>query len=170
MRALAKSTLPAIAALALGACDVADESQSSAEETPATPEAQRAPPYKPVASITDLMRSTITVSAEEYWGSVSIVVDENGVTENMPEGDEEWRLVWAAGITLAESGNLLMMPPRAIDEPDWMAYSEDLVDVGLEAAQAAEDRDFEAVLAVGERIYNVCLECHRHYVPALPDL
>jgi hypothetical protein len=32
------------------------------------------------------------------------------------------------------------------------------------------DRDFEGVLAVGEEVYNVCVECHRIYVPTLPDL
>jgi hypothetical protein len=101
---------------------------------------------------------------------VSIVVDENGITENAPETDDEWLEVWAAAMTLAESGNLLMMPPRAYNVEAWMRLSEELVDVGVRAAQAAEAQDFEAVLEVGEHIYAVCLECHQRFVPRMPDL
>jgi hypothetical protein len=156
-----------VTALLLCGCGNSEgpEPPSAAITEPAT-----APPYKPVASNVELMRSIITVAAEEYWGSVSIIVDANGITENAPESDDEWRLVWAAGISLAESGNLLMMPTRAVDNEDWMRYSEDLVDVGLQAARAAEARDADAVLEVGELVYNVCLDCHRDYVPRLPDL
>lgn len=160
----------AIAASILTACsptEVPDEeTEAAAEAEPA----QITPPYKPVASVLDLMRGMITLSAERYWESVSIVVDLEGTHENMPETDEEWIEVWSAGMALAESGNLLMMPPRAINEEEWMAYSEDLVDAGRAAAQAASDRDFERVLAEGETIYNACVACHRDYVPRLPDL
>ncbi len=116
------------------------------------------------------MRGTLSYSALTYWQSVSIVVDADGIHENQPETEEEWEAVWAAGMTLAESGNLLMMPPRLIDEEDWIRMSTNLVDVGLRAAQVAIDEDFEGVLAVGEEVYNVCVECHRTYVPTLADL
>jgi len=144
-----------LAAVGLASC-------TSEPEAPATP-------YKPVATNLELMESIVAHAAEEYWGAVRIVVDENGVTEHFPETEEEWEEVWAAGLSLAESGNLLMMPPRAVNEPEWMRISADLVDVGLEAAQAAEAQDPEAVLAVGERVYNVCLDCHNLYIPAEPE-
>src|SRR5690606_32939369 len=112
----------------------------------------------------ELMESIIGHAAEEYWDAVRIVVDENGITEYFPETDEEWEEVWAAGMSLAESGNLLMMPPRALGD-DWIRMAGDLVDVGLEAARAAEARDTEAVLEVGERVYYACLACHDRYLP-----
>lgn len=154
----------------LAACGGAEPAGESTEAADADATTRIAPRYKPVASVLDLMRGVITLSAEDYWESVSIVVDAEGVHENMPQTDEEWIEVWAAGIALAESGNLLMMPPRAINEEAWMAYSEDLVDAGYAAAQAALARDFEGVLAEGETIYNACVACHQDYVPALPDL
>jgi microsomal dipeptidase-like Zn-dependent dipeptidase len=166
---------------AMTGCDSTSDSPPSASDSatpaggpaapaggPAAPAADS--PYRPVASIRDLMRSVITFSAETYWQSVSIVMDLDGYHENHPETDEEWQEVWAAGITLAESGNLLLMPPRAVDEPEWRQFSEDLISAGLAAAQVAADRDFEAVLEHGEYIYNVCLACHQKYVPAMPDL
>jgi hypothetical protein len=97
----------------LVACDGTEVPEATA---PQPDSLQIMPPYKPVASTVDLMRGLITLSAEVYWESVSVVVDDEGVHENMPQTDEDWIEVWAAGIALAESGNLLMMPPRAIQE------------------------------------------------------
>lgn len=166
MRTMTKLVLPVLLAAGIAACGQADvpESIKTVSEAPA------ATPYKPVATVLDLMRSSVTLSAETYWESVSVVVDFDGVHENMPETDLEWIEVWAAAMTLAESGNLLMMPPRAPDQGDWIRISTDLVDVGLRAAQIAQARDFEGMLDVGEDIYNVCVECHRLYVPQMPDL
>lgn len=121
------------------------------------------PPFKPVADVDQLMDGVLTPAAEVYWGAVSIIVDDNGVTENYPESDEEWEAVWAAAMTLAESGNLLMMGPRAIDESEWMRMSTAMVDVGIEAAEAALAKDPDAVLEVGERVYVVCTDCHSRY-------
>lgn len=155
----------ALAMLGLGGC--ADEPQATAqapEGAPPAAPATPAPPYKPVATNLELMESLIAHAADEYWGSVRVVVDENGETEYFPETDEEWEEVWAAGLSLAESGNLLMMPPRAVDD-EWIRISGKLVDAGVEAAAAALARDTEAVFAAGERVYNVCVECHQRYVP-----
>lgn len=118
----------------------------------------------PVATTLELMESLIAHAADEYWGSVRIVIDENGVTEHFPETDEEWEEVWAAGLSLAESGNLLMMPPRGIDA-EWNRISADLVEAGLGAARAALARDPDAVFDAGERVYQVCVACHDRYVP-----
>jgi len=111
------------------------------------------------------MEGPIGHAAEVYWDSVSTIVDEKGITENFPRTDEEWEAVWAAGVTLSESGNLLMMSPRAKDDGDWMKWSAALVDVGAEATKAAESKNPEEVLAVGERVYNVCTQCHMQYIP-----
>lgn len=170
MRAIPTSVLLALCATGLAACT----SEQSAEESTATVRSAAPPapatPYKPVATVLDLMRSMVEIPAEVYWESVSVVVDIDGTHENMPQTDLEWIEVWAAAMTLAETGNLLMMPPRAVDNDEWIRMSTDMVDVSLKAAQIASARDFEGMLAVGEEIYNVCLECHQTYVPTLPDL
>jgi len=157
---------PAVLGLgALGLAGCTGEPQATAQAPEAAPPAaQAATPYKPVATNLELMESLIAHAAEEYWGSVRIVVDANGVTEHVPETDEDWEEVWAAGLSLAEAGNLLMMPPRAVDD-EWVRISGKLVDAGVEAAAAALSRDYEQVLAAGERVYNVCVECHGRYIP-----
>jgi hypothetical protein len=167
MSSISKAVPAVLAGIMLAACGGGD---TSSEAPAATAPAAPATPYKPVATVLDLMRSSVTLSAETYWESVSVVVDFDGVHENMPETDLEWIEVWAAAMTLAESGNLLMMPPRAPDQGDWIRISTDLGDVGLRAAQIAQARDFEGMLEIGEEIYNVCVECHRTYVPTMQDL
>ena len=125
------------------------------------------PPFKPVTTVLELMESVIAHAAEIYWESVSVTVDEAGVHERNPQTDEEWEGVWAAGLAIAESGNLLMMTPRAVDNGAWMQFSRSLIDAGVEAAAAAEAHDVDRVFAAGEQVYNVCTACHARYSPDL---
>jgi hypothetical protein len=124
-----------------------------------------AAPFKPVTTVLELMESVIAHAAEVYWDSVQVTVDAAGVHERKPETDEEWELVWASALALAESGNLLMMEPRAVDDGAWMQFARSLVDAGVVAAEAAEAHDVERVFAAGEVVYNACLGCHARYVP-----
>jgi len=127
---------------------------------------QAAPPqpFKAEATVLELMEGPIGHAAEVYWGSVSTIVDKDGVTEKYPQNDEEWEAVWAAAITISESGNLLMMAPRAKEEEDWMKFSADLVTAGVDAKKAAESKNPEKVLEIGEQVYNVCTACHMQYI------
>jgi hypothetical protein len=113
------------------------------------------------------MESVIAHAAEAYWESVAVTVDETGVHERYPATDEEWESVWAAGVAIAESGNLLMMTPRAVDQGAWMQFSRSLVDAGVEAAAAGQAHDVERVFAAGEQVYNVCTACHARYATDL---
>jgi hypothetical protein len=123
------------------------------------------PPFKPVTTVLELMESVIAHAAEVYWGAVQVTVDADGVHEKKPETDEEWEFVWASALAIAESGNLLMMEPRAVDDGAWMQFSRSLVDAGAEAAAAAAAHDVDRVFAAGEQVYNACLGCHMRYVP-----
>jgi cytochrome c553 len=125
------------------------------------------PPFKPVTTVLELMQSVILHSAETYWDSVQVTVDETGVHERYPQSDEEWESVWAAALTIGESGNLLMMTPRAVDDGAWMQFSRSLIEAGIEAAAAAEAQDVERVFAAGEQIYNACSGCHGRYAVEL---
>lgn len=175
-------TLPALAAAfafsLLSACapdDGGTQANGAAAPAPAAAAANdaasaqgsaaRLPPFKPVATVQELMNGPIQWAADAYWQSVSVTVDFEGTHENFPESDDEWHDVWAAGLTIAESGNLLMMAPRAKDDRVWMRLSEALVTVGLEAAEAAKAQDTDKVFDAGEKVYNVCTTCHELYAP-----
>ena len=59
-----------------------------------------------------------------------LVVDAEGEHYFRPTSDEEWLAVENAAFMVAESGNLLMMRERALDDGTWMAMSQALIDVG----------------------------------------
>lgn len=166
-----KRFLAAAAIALVGGCTddpvPADGSGPNAGSPPpaAAAPAAEAPPFMPAASVLELMNGPIVHAAEVFWGSVAVVVDAEGVHELYPETDEEWEEVWAAALTIAESGNLLMMPPRAVDGGPWQRYSVRLVEAGMRAAAAAQARDTEQIFATGEEIYNVCAGCHEVYSP-----
>ena len=119
-------------------------------------------PYKPVASVQELMEGTVQPAAQVFRGSVSTTISAAGIEEKFPKTDEEWEAVWGGAMTIAESGNLLMMPSRMREDAEWTRLSTALVDIGVEAARAARTRSPETVLEIGERVYNVCTECHVH--------
>lgn len=119
--------------------------------------------YEPVVGTRLLMVSMIDPAADLLWDSVRTVLDLEGVHEFRPQTEEEWTLVRNAAITLAESGNLLMMGRRAVDQGNWIGWCQRLIDAGDTAMRAAEARDVDAIFDVGEEVYNACAGCHAQY-------
>jgi cytochrome c556 len=83
-----------------------------------------------------------------------------------PADDMEWEKVTANASALAESGNLLMIGMRVVDQGDWMKNAKALTATAREAAQAAQEKNVDKVLAAGDRIYEVCDACHKKYMAA----
>jgi hypothetical protein len=118
-----------------------------------------------VANVKELMEATVQPAASVYWNSVATIVTREGVEERFPKTDGEWEAVWGAAITIAESGNLMMMAPRANeDDREWISLSQQLVNVGEQAAKAARSKNPESVLSTGEQVYDVCTRCHMKYI------
>ena len=123
------------------------------------------PPFKPVASIKEVMESTVHPSAEVVFESVGTIISASGTEEIAPKNDEEWATVQHSALTLAEAGNLLMMPGRAKQDSEWMKLAQGLVDVGIVAHKAAQAKNPEALFEAGGQIYEACLRCHSRYWP-----
>ena len=123
------------------------------------------PPFKPVADVKLLMSGVVDPSADGVWASVAIDITAAGEAHKKPTTDEEWAVVRNHALMLAESGNLLMMAPRARDNGDWMAFSLKLTDAAAEALDATIKKDADKLLLVGGLIYDACASCHKKYVP-----
>ena len=121
------------------------------------------PPFTLVASLPVLMNTVVDPAADVYWDAVGWIIDASGTTEIRPGSPEEWEAVRNAAYQVAESGNLMMMTGRAVDEPEWMAFSQALISVGRRAIEAAEAQDEQGVFDVGAEIYAVCTGCHATY-------
>jgi cytochrome c556 len=110
---------------------------------------------QPVGSMNELMRDII------YPASDAIFY----IQRNPPKTDQEWNTLRGTALTLAESGNLLMMPSRARDQGDWMRDAKMLVDTATDAWKAAQAKNVEAVEALNDRLYVACVTCHEQYRP-----
>ena len=119
--------------------------------------------YEVVADVQELMLSVLEPAAEAYWDAVGWIIDETGEHEIAPANPEEWEAVRNAAFVIAESGNLLMMDSRVLDQTSWIAMSKAMVQVGRIAIEAAETRDKNAVFDAGAEVYYVCTACHATY-------
>jgi hypothetical protein len=125
------------------------------------------PPFKPVADNQQLMEGVIEPAADVIWDSVGTIITAAGEEHVRPKTDEEWEVVRNAALALTESGNLLMMVPRARDGDEWMRISQAMIDTGTAAVRAAEAKDPDGMFDAGAEIYAVCTNCHAKYDPTI---
>ena len=123
------------------------------------------PPFKPVADVKQLMQAVVDPSADVVWESVATIFTKDHVEERRPRTKEEWAHVRSHAMILAESGNLLMMVPRAKDGDQWMKMAQALVDTAAIALRAADAKDVDGLLSVGGEIDETCENCHKKYWP-----
>ena len=82
-----------------------------------------------------------------------------------------WELVDYASVTLADVAPLLLAPgrrcengrPVPVERPDWVKFTQDLVEAGRAAYKASQSRNQEAVSQVTEQVADACLNCHVAY-------
>ena len=119
--------------------------------------AAQAPPdaLQPVATMKELMLDVI------YPASNSLLL---AVNRGGPGDDKGWAEARRSAMTVAESGNLLIMRNRAAA---WVADARLLTDVGTAAYRAAVARDARALAALADRIDTSCTTCHAQFRPTV---
>jgi hypothetical protein len=132
--------------------------------------APQAPPFKAIVETKDLMDNVMERQADIVWQSVGTVVTADGVEERRPRTDEEWAAVKAAAINLTETGNLLMLAPRAQDGDRWMQNVQKMMAQGERMIAAIDRKNTQEMFDVGSDLYDTCTNCHMHYMPAIKDL
>ena len=112
--------------------------------------------FPPVASIKQLMLDLIHPSSND----ILLAIYRGGPTD-----EKEWAAVRRSAVTLAESGNLLMMRGPAQDQGDWMKDAKLLVDAGNSAYKAAQAKDANALADLAGAMDASCTTCHMQYRP-----
>ena len=125
------------------------------------------PPFKPVADNKLLMQAVVDPMADVVWDSVKTIVTPKGTEDIRPRTEEEWTAVRNAAVALTESGNLLMLVPRAKDGGEWMKRSQELITTGEAAIRAIDAKNADRLFTVGGDIYEACSNCHRQYMEAI---
>jgi cytochrome c556 len=110
-------------------------------------------PFKLAASVHQIM-TAITIPASD------VIFDAAATTTK----DIAWDTVQNSALTLAESGNILMLPGRAPDNQEWVKESQAMIDAAMLAFDAAASRNVEQLGVAGDKIYNTCEGCHKKYM------
>lgn len=132
--------------------------------------APQAPPFKAIVETKDLMDNVMERQADIVWGAAGQIITAEGVQDLRPKTEEEWANVKAAAINLTETGNLLMVAPRAQDNDRWMKNVQLMMAQGEKMISAIDRRDSQAMFDVGSDLYDTCTNCHMHYMTAIKDL
>jgi len=128
-----------------------------------SPREDAPPELTVVGSTQELMAYMIDPAADVYWAAGGVIVDEEGEHWQIPETAEDWTALSTAAFTVAEAGNLLLLEGRAVDQGAWVEMSKQLTEVSLQALEAAEARNLDAVFDMGAEMYYVCTNCHSVY-------
>jgi hypothetical protein len=122
---------------------------------PMSAQAPSSDALQPVATMKQLMLDVIHPASN----SVLLAINRGG-----PIDEKEWADVRRGAMTLAESGNLLIMRNRTAA---WVADAKLLMDAGTAAYKAADAKDARALSALADRIDASCTTCHRQYRPGI---
>lgn len=138
------------------ACSDSDVAPSGAEATQN---------FNTTLNMAELMALVIEPAADVLWDNAGWVESAAGYEELYPTSDEAWNFVRAQSATVAETGNLLALPGRAMDDDAWLVYAQAMVDAGLMAMDAAQRHHKEDFFQAGAQLYSVCSACHQAYNP-----
>jgi hypothetical protein len=117
--------------------------------------------FPPVATMKQLMLDLIHPASND----ILLFVNRGSPKDEKPKDEKEWAAIRRSALTLAESGNLLMLPGRVRDKANWATDAKNLADVGAAAYKAAQAKDFPALAAITDSLDASCTTCHKHYRP-----
>src|SRR5688572_18053401 len=88
----------------------------------------------------------------------------------------QWQAVENAGITLAESANLLTIPgrtcsngkPAPVANADWQKFVQGLRDAGMTVLKAGQARNVDRVTEAADAVTTACGNCHDVYREKTP--
>jgi len=117
----------------------------------------------PVATVKQIMEGIVGPAADRVFASVKYTETLKGREEKVPHTDDEWRAVGNDAAALVESGNLLLVKGRRVDQGEWIRMSRAMIDAGQIVLRAAEARSADKVLEAGEALNVSCDTCHQRY-------
>lgn len=115
----------------------------------------------PEVSVNDAMVKQIEPATNTIWG----IED--------PQTDEEWQVFTDAADMLVDTvksikrGGTGPNDKAWAQDPAWQAFADRLIEAGIDARDAAQNKDVDAMLAAGDVIYPPCEECHIQFHPGL---
>ena len=123
----------------------------------------------PPETLQQLMKNKVDPASKVYFNAVRYISDSTGDHDIKPQTDADWEKVRKAAADLQVYAKQLQGEDYATGRnPDWIKFSQALVDASKEAEQAAKDKNVDKVFEVSGTVYNVCSACHMAYPPPVP--
>lgn len=137
---------------------------TACNQKPAAP-AAGAVKYDTSLAVNEIMGHMIDPGSFMYWNSTGDEETEAGTKSKAPTTEEGWENMVSGATIVAEAGNALQIPGRAMaPEADWNRYAQQMTAQALVARAAADKHDPKAVFVEGAKLYEVCVACHKQYV------
>jgi len=124
-----------------------------------------------------LMMCAASIAAQQDAQRQSVTVKQVMETMTIPASDaifsaaaeterdtKMWQEARKGAVVLAESGDLLMTGGRAKDSTTWLDMSRALVAQAQAALKAIDAKDDDALMQVGNDLYDTCKACHDRYM------
>jgi cytochrome c553 len=109
--------------------------------------------FQPVGNMSQLMIDIIYPASDALFY----------IERDPPKNDHDWNVIRGNALMVAESGNLLLMGYRARDQDRWVKDAKLMIDAGAAAFRAAQKKDMQAILALGDQLTASCITCHKDY-------
>ncbi len=114
--------------------------------------------------MTEVMGHVVDPGSWAFWHASGEVVTAQGTKSLLPTTEDGWLAAESGATTVAEAGNLLLMPGRQQDDTDWPRYAHAMQQAAYRAKDAAEKHDGPAMFTTGAAMYETCVACHAKYV------
>lgn len=121
---------------------------------------------KPAVSINQIMVSVIDHNSHMLWN----VAD----AKRAPKTEDAWHELEHAAVTIAASGNMILLPGTGpndavwVREKEWAEFTQQQTDAALAALKAVDAKDLNGVLAAGDQLVMSCENCHAKYKTDIP--
>ena len=124
--------------------------------------------FKPVVSLNQVMVGVVDHNAHLLWNAA--------VDEWAPQNDADWHELEHAAVTLAATGNVILLGGSGPDDlawaekADWSALTQRETDAALAILLAVQNKDRDALSKGGDDLVEACEACHKEYKPDLPSI
>ena len=119
--------------------------------------------------INEFMGHVMQRNAEQLWRWTELEIDAKGERYvNKPEA-EDWENAESDALTLQQLTYALEHSRYAVREPRWTTRITALRAAATASADAAERKDFAALVRAGDRVNEQCVACHFAFAPQLEE-
>jgi len=156
-----------LALLAAAALFLVVAACASEPAEPPAPAAPAAPAVTLPTSYNEVMVTAIDHAAHELWNAVA--------EDQMPETDEDWTELEHHAWQLVAASTAIRVPGTGVgdatwsESPDWQRLAQEMADTALDATQAIQAHDLDTLSTLGDRLVEVCTECHEVFKPETPS-